>query len=62
MPNGMMSQEKFDGLESTQAKLGIVYECLLRLEKRKWLHNGFAATGGIVGGVFAMMGKWFFFK
>ena len=65
MANGMISQEKFDNLP-TENKLGIIYECLLRLESRvesrKWIHNSFAMAGGVVGGILAIMGKWFFCK
>lgn len=33
-----------------------------KLEKRKHVDTGVAATTGVLGGALALIGKWFFFK
>ena len=35
---------------------------ITKIEKRKTLDTGIAATTGVFGGALAMMGKWFIFK
>ncbi len=35
---------------------------ICKLEKRKKIDTGVAATTGVLGGALALMAKWFFFK
>lgn len=68
MSNGI-SRKTWEKLKNDKDRQNILFDLILdtnervkKLETRKKFDTAVSGTGGLIGGILAMIGKWFFFK
>ncbi len=55
--NGLIAKDTFEGMD-TDSKLGVLFDLLTGLIKRKKIDKAFLFSGGVLGGFTAIVAKW----